>query len=226
MTSIKKGSGVYRKAISRGRPPSDIHNPTKWNKRLNTTLVTRTQVKKCLINLHSRYLDSASADHLSRLKLCKTLFNSQLFAMGVRDDKSCSSCIREFNIYTDEDYKHAMFYCPLVQAAIDEITITFFPQIITNFDITEVLTSVTKDKHYLYQGQDGQKLASTIWDLLQVYIIKCHNKDTTPIPATAIFEIRTQLNQVLKILPRSRLSLFIKKSKRLLEIIGLNGGIT
>ena len=119
-----------------------------------------------------------------------------------------------------------MFYCPLVQVAIDEITKTFFPNITTNFDITEVLTSVTKDKHYLYQGQDGHKLASTIWDLLQVYIIKCHNKDITPIPATAIFEIRAQLNQVLKILPRSRLSLFIKRSKHLLEIIGINGGIT
>ena len=71
MTTIRKGSGTYRKIIGRGQPLLDIHNPGRWNKRLNTTQVTHRDVKKCLINLQSPYLDSSTVDHLSRLKLCK-----------------------------------------------------------------------------------------------------------------------------------------------------------
>ena len=142
-----------------------------------------------------------------------------MFAIGKKEDKICQTCLRELHEYTDEDYRHAMFLCPSVQIVIDEITRVFFPSITTKFNISEVLISVTKDKHELYHGQEGQKLASTIWDLLQVYIIKCHTAEKTPTSVTAIFEIRSQLNRVLKILPKSRMSLFIKNSKSLLDII-------
>ena len=51
MASIKKGSSIYRKVISREHPPADISNPTKWNKRLNTIEVTRKHVKNGAIDL-------------------------------------------------------------------------------------------------------------------------------------------------------------------------------
>ena len=172
-----------------------------------------------LINLHSPYLDSTSADHLTRLKLCKTLFNSQLSAIGFIDEKSCKTCVREFNEHIDEDYKHAMYYCPAVQHTISCVTRTFFPNITTPFGIEDILTAVTMDKHNLYNGEYGQKLASTIWDLLQVYIVKCHSSETTPVPVVAIFEIRSQLNRILKILPYSGLAIFITRSETLLNII-------
>ena len=219
MASIPKGSGTYRKIIGRGQPLLDIHNPGKWNKRLNTTHVTHTHIKKCLMNLHSPYIDSSSADHLSRLKLCKTLFNSQLFSIGKIDENVCKTCKKELNVDIIEDYKHAMYLCPTVQSIIASVTSNFFTNINTPFDIIEVLTAVITDKHQLYLGQDGQKLASTIWDLLQVYIIKCHSSELTPNPINAIFEIRSQLNRVMKILPNTRLSRFITHSKPLLEVI-------
>ena len=42
MESIKKGSGHYRKIISREHATYDIHNPTKWNKYLNTHKLQKT----------------------------------------------------------------------------------------------------------------------------------------------------------------------------------------
>ena len=217
MENTGKGSGIYRKVIGRGHKTSDIHNPSKWNKRLNTTQVTRKHVKNSLINLQSPYLDSTTADHLSRLKLCKTLFNSQLYSIGIIDQKYCKTCIREFDEYIEEDYKHAMYLCPAVQQSITCVTETFFPDLPFPFNIEDILTAVTTDKHELYKGQDGHKLASTIWDIFQTYVIKCHSSETTPVPVAAIFEIRSQINQVLKILPKSKLSLFIKNSKEILD---------
>ena len=219
MENTGKGSGIYRKVIGREHKTSDIHNPAKWNKRLNTTQVTRKHVKKTLINLQSPYLDSTTADYLSRLKLCKTLFNSQLHSIGISEEKNCKTCIKEFDEHIEEDYKHAMYLCPAVQQSIACVTETFFPDIPSPFNIEDILTAVTNDKHNLYKGQEGQKLASTIWDIFQTYIIKCHSSETTPVPVAAIFEIRSQLNRILKILPKSRLSLFIKSSEKLLNTI-------
>ena len=107
LESIRKGSGLYRKIISREHTTPNIYNPAKWNKRLHSTQVTKNHIKNMLKNLHSPYIDSSTADHLSRLKLCRTLFNSQLFAINIIDSKSCKTCIREFNDHTDKDYKHA-----------------------------------------------------------------------------------------------------------------------
>ena len=221
MKSIKKGSGMYRKVIRRGSPLPNIHNPTKWKKKLDDQNLTRNQVKKAMIHLHSKYLDSTSADHLSRLKLGKTLFNTQLFNIGLNDDKNCKTCLRELDQSVPEDYKHAMFFCPAVKTIINNITNTFFPNKIIPFSISEILVSVNSDTHALYQGQTGQELASLIWDLLQTYIINCHTAESTPITATAIFEIRSQLNRVLKILPKSKVACFINSNLELSTIVTL-----
>ena len=112
-----------------------------------------------------------------------------------------------------------MFQCPAVQQSIACITETFFPNIPSPFNIEDILMAVTSDKHELYKGHEGHKLASTIWDIFQTYVIKCHSSEKTPVSVEAIFEIRSQLNQVLKILPKSKLSLLINDSKELLNII-------
>ena len=74
--NIIKGSGPYRKIIEREIITTNIHNPSKWRKKLQDNNITSDQVRKAMIHLHSRYIDSASADHLTRLKLGKTLFNN------------------------------------------------------------------------------------------------------------------------------------------------------
>ena len=112
-----------------------------------------------------------------------------------------------------------MYLCPAVQHVIHSVTDLFFPDNTVPFGIEDILTAISTDKNDLYNGQDGQKLASTIWDIVQAYIIKCHTIETTPVPATAIFEIKSQLNRILKILPKSRLAIHVEKCPRLQNII-------
>ena len=159
-----------------------------------------------MTNLHSPYLDSTSADHLSRLKLGKTLFKNQLYKIGITDDQHCITCKKEFNSEVTEDYKHAMFLCPAVMSIINDIKRIFFPTFTTNFDIADILLSVDQNKHKQDGWKDGWEIINLIWDLFQVYIIKCHNKELTPVSQAAIFEIKSQLNRILKILPKSKLS--------------------
>ena len=45
MTSIKKGSGQYRKIIARAHKQTDVHNPTNWKAKISDNLVTRSHVK-------------------------------------------------------------------------------------------------------------------------------------------------------------------------------------
>ena len=188
-------------------------------KKLGDNTVTVEQIKKSMIHLHSPYLDSTSADSLTRLKLGKTLFNNQLFAIGLIDEKTCKTCIREYDLHTQEDYQHTLFQCPATQTVIRDITNTFFPNHIKPFNTSDILLSVNSDKHKLYKGPTGQELASLIWDLFQVYILKCRVSQTTPISTTAIFEIKSQLNRILKILPKRKLSAFIKTSPELQNIL-------
>ena len=218
LCTIKKGSGIYRKIIDRGNIQTNVHNPTKWQKKLDDNCITSEQVKKAMIHLHSPYLDSTSADYLTRLKLGKTLFNNQLFVIGLTDENNCKTCHREFNQSTIEDYKHALFQCPAVQPIIKHITNTFFPNLTLSFNISDILVSTNSDKQKLYKGPVGQELASLIWDLLQVYILQCRVAHKTPSTISATFEIRSQLNRILKIIPKSKLAFFIRSSQELLNI--------
>ena len=223
LNHIKKGSGKYRKIIERGITTTNIHNPAKWKKKLEENNVTQEQVRKAMTHLHSRYLDSTSADTLTRLKLGKTLFNNQLTVIGIIDENSCKTCTKEYNQSTTEDYRHALFQCPAVQTVIHNITETFFPNLTHPFTISEILVSTNSDKHIFFKGHIGQELASLIWDFFQVYILQCRFAQTTPISATAIFEIRSQLNRILKLLPTSKIALFIKASPELQNTVsGLN----
>ena len=185
--------------------------------------ISEKQVKNSLILLHSPYLDSAGADHITRLKLGKTLFNNQLFTIGILDEKNCNTCIREYDQEETEDYKHALFHCPAVQTIIHNITCTFFPNIINTFKIAEILISTNTDKHSLYKGVVGQELANLVWSYFQIYIIQCRTAHKTPVATTAIFEIKEQLNRILKILPNSKISTFIRSSEALSQIIKGNG---
>ena len=132
-------------------------------------------------NLNSKYIDSATADHLTRLKLGKTLFKNQLFAIGITDENTCSTCEREYNIHTTEDYKHAMFYCPAVQTIIHNILNSFFPNCNIILNISDILLAVDLRKGKAYEGDEENTFTNLVWDLLQVYIIKCHT-NSSPYP--------------------------------------------
>ena len=219
LQSIKKGSRTYRKIIERNSTTIDIHNPEKWKRKLQCNNITSVQVQKAMTRLHSPFLDSISADYLTRLKLGKTLFNNQLFVIGRLDDATCNTCYREYNQNTTEDYLHALFQCPAVQIIVHNITNTFFPNQTNSFMISDILLSTNSDKHKLYNGPIGQELASLIWDYFQVYVLQCRVSHTTPISYTAIFEIKSQLNRILKILPKSRIATYIKNSMELYNLI-------
>ena len=215
---IKKGSGRYRKIIERSHRLTNIHNPAKWGKKLDNN-VTYDQVKKAMIRLHSPYLDSTCSDYLSRLRLGKTLFNNQLYTIGMIDENTCNTCTREYTESTPEDYRHALFHCPAVQMVIGNVTNTFFPNEASSLDISDILVSINSDKHTLYKGPVGQELASIIWDYFQVYVLQCRVAQKTPVTISAIFEIRSQLNRILKLLPKSKLAMFIKSSPGLQYIL-------
>ena len=181
--------------------------------------MTYDQVKKAMIRLHSPYLDSTSSDYLSRLRLGKTLFNNQLYTIGMIDENTCNTCTREYTESTPEDYRHALFHCPAVQMVIGNVTNTFFPNEASSLDISDILVSINSDKHTLYKGPVGQELASIIWDYFQVYVLQCRVAQKTPVTISAIFEIRSQLNRILKLLPKSKLAMFIKSSPGLQYIL-------
>ena len=145
------------------------------------------------------------------------MFKNQLYAIGIIDENTCTTCTREYNINITEDYKHAMFECPAVQIIIQSINDTFFPNTHTNFDISDILLAVKKQQ--AFKEDRGNVLTNLIWNLFQVYIIKCHTTATTPVSHIAIIKIRSQINRVLKILPKSKLALACKTSPLLRQII-------
>ena len=142
MSSIKKGSGKYRKIIFRAHKITDVHNPSKWKAKLNDNLVTRNHVKQSMINLQSKYICSDTADLLSRLKLGKTLFGNQLFRIGITETPSCITCYRELGTEISENIIHATYDCTFVSTIIREITNTFFPNINNNLPLHDII-----DKH-------------------------------------------------------------------------------
>ena len=152
------------------------------------------------------------------LKLGKTLFNNQLFKIGLTDTNTCNTCTREYDTATTEDYYHALNQCPAVQTIIENITTTFFPDITTAFTATDILLSVIKDKHRLYKGTIGNDLTNIIWNLFQAYILQCRNTNVTPIANIAISEIRSQISRIISLLPRSKIAQFIKTSNELEHI--------
>ena len=131
----------------------------------------------------------------------------------------CATCEREYNEFTIEDYKHAMYYCPAVQTIRLEIHNTFFHHSNIDLDISDILLSIDINKGKAYDEDEGNLFTNLVWDLLQVYIIKCHSKVTTPTASVALFEIREHINRILKILPNCKLSTFLKASPLLLQAL-------
>ena len=66
-----KGSGTIRKIISRRHTRTDVHNPKRCRKKLDSPEISRKQIRESMARLHSKYMDSHNADHLSQLKLGK-----------------------------------------------------------------------------------------------------------------------------------------------------------
>ena len=218
MSSIQKGSGKYRKIISRSHKTPDVHNPYKWKTKVNDNLITRSHVKQSMINLQSKYISSDTADVLSRLKLGKTLFGNQLCRIGITDTPFCNTCKKELDLEISENITHATYECFFVATIIAQITSTFFPNIQDHFHLRDIILATITNKHPLYEGTDGQLLAALIWDTFLCYVMKCRNAGKTPVAAICMHEIRSQLNRILKILPNCNISKHIKNNTRL-EII-------
>ena len=219
MLSTKKGSGTYRKIISRSHKSTDVHNPSKWKAKLNDNLVTRSQVKQSIINLQSKYICSDTADTLSRLKLGKTLFGNQLFKIGITDTPSCTTCYRELGTEISENITHATYDCTFVSTIISEITKTFFPNTNNCFFLRDIILAPTTKDHPLYEGTTGRQLVAVIWDTFLCYIMKCRSRSKTPTAAICLHEIRSQLNRILKILPNSKISRHIRSTAQIQCII-------
>ena len=219
MKSIKKGSGKYRKIISRSHKNTDLHNPNRWIAKINDNLVTRSHVKQSMINLQSKYLSSDIADVLSRLKLGKTLFGNQLCKIGLTDTPYCHTCMKEMHTEIPENITHATYECTFVATIIAEITSSFFPNIIGHFYLRDIILATITNKHPLYEGNEGHQLASVIWDIFLCYIMRCRNAGKTPVATICLHEISSQLNRILKILPKSSIARHIKNHPQIGSIL-------
>ena len=222
MASTKKGSGTYRKIISRSHKQTDVHNPARWKAKLSDNLVTRFHVKQSMLNLQSMYISSDMADILSRFKLGKTLFKNQLFHIGITDTPSCNTCSREQGTDITENITHACYDCIFISSIISDVTTAFFPNIYNQFQQRDIILATITNNHPLYEGKIGQQLASIIWDTFLVYILKSRNNAQTPVAAICLHEIRSQLNKILKILPHSLVALYIKARPQLQTLINQN----
>jgi hypothetical protein len=140
-------------------------NPKRWRKKLDSPEVTRHQIKESITRLHSKYLDSHLADHLSRLKLGKTHLNAQLHHSNQADDPNCLLCKEEDGLEVQEDYKHALFHCPNSQGIINAITHTLFPNITNKFNISDILLTNVTYKDPLYNSTEGKDFINWVWDI-------------------------------------------------------------
>ena len=173
-------------------------------------------------NLQSRYIGIDTADTLSCHKMVKTLFRNQLHHIGSTESQYCVTCTRENNQDIIEDLTHATYTCPHIQTIIEEVTNTYFPNIKTNCKHKDTLLSIIRNTHPLYEGKPGQTLASLIWDHFLQYIMTSRGKTVTPIPAAAIFEIKSQINRSLKILPKTMVSKHVLNCNNLKEMFQVN----
>ena len=168
-----------------------------------------------MLNLQSNYICSETADILSRLKLGKTLFGNQLFKIGITDTPSCTTCHRELGTEISENISHATYDCSFVSTIIGEITNTFFPNTTNHFFLREIILATTTNTHPLYEGTTGRQLMAIIWDTFLCYVMKCRSRSKTPIAAICLHEIRSQLNRILKILPKSKIAHHIKSTDQI-----------
>ena len=218
MKRIKQGSGKYRSILQRNEVQKDIHSPANWRSKINDNTITSSHIKQTRKNLQSRYLGSDTVDILSRLKMGKTLFRNQLQHIGSSETLYCPSCMRESNTEITEDLTHATFSCPYVHTVITEITNTFFPNLQSPFTHKDILLSIITNHHPLYEGKPGQILTSLVWDHVIKYLMMARGKNVTPIPAAAIVEVKSQINRILKILPKTMVSKHVLNNNTLKEI--------
>ena len=221
MEFTKQGSGNYRKIISRSHTLTDIHTPSRWKSKLRDDQITRSQVKQAKINLHTIYLGSDTADILTRLKLGKTLFGTQLEKCGILDNPYCATCLRELNEEYPENIAHATYDCGSVKAVINSVLDAFFPNCNEIFYNRDILLAIIEDKHHYYTGKIGQCLASLVWDFFLKYVMTCRSNNRTPVPEICLHEIKSQINRILKILPRSEVTNFIHTSPSLSQMFTL-----
>ena len=216
-----KGSGTIRKIIGRRHTRADIHNPKRWRKKLDSPEVTRQQIKESITRLHSKYLDSHLADHLSRLQLGKTHLNAQLHHSNKKEDPYCSLCKEEDGLEVQEDYKHALYSCPNSQAIITTITQSLFPNTNDNnkFNISDILLTNTSYKDPLYSSPEGKDFINWVWDIYQTVIITNHTNQKRPTPLKTLKKIAMEAKDITINLPNSKLSIFIKENPRIVTLM-------
>jgi hypothetical protein len=161
--------------------------------------------------LHSKYVDSHDADHLSRLKLGKNHFNTQLHHSNLRDDPYCEICKSNANLDVQEDYKQALYSCPNAQIIIKLLINTFFsttPNL--QFNISDILvtnkTTISKD----FDCQGGKEFTNTVWDQYQIFFTMDHTAGKTPNKNLILNSIKKSTKELLKTFPKSSLTNFVK----------------
>ena len=104
-----------------------------------------------------------------------------------------------------------------IKSFFKHIKNTLFHNTNTNLSIGDILLSMDNRKQNINDKDSG--FTNLVWDLFQVYIIKRRTDEKTPIAPIALFEIRAQINRILKILPHSNLAKIITSSPTTLQTL-------
>ena len=152
------------------------------------------------------------ADHLSRLKLGKTHLNAQLHHSNLTDSPYCLLCKADTGLEIQEDYKHALHTCPNTQKIITAITDSLFPNTsqTNNFNISDILLTNETYKDRLYNSQEGRDFINLVWDIFQTEIITNHTAQKRPTPVKVIKKIVSEVKDIIKNLPNSKMTKFLK----------------
>ena len=213
MIGNKKGSSAYRKVIGSKRKKDDIHNPTRWRKKLEDETITSLQVRLAMKLIHSKYLDPDTRDTLCRFYHSKTMFGANLLAAGLTDDSWCKSCLRESDPNNPcevvERVLHASYDCPSVMRVRLQVMheLDLLDNNIPTNPGSVVLATVisnTKDDRNL------SELINIVWALTLNGILKARNAQKTVRADLVIKEIKLALTHILRVKPNSSLSIIIR----------------
>ena len=159
--------------------------------------------------------------HLFRINWPAWLGNNT--SSNQTDNPHCLLCQADTGLEIQEDYKHALHSCPNSQKIIKKITDNLFPNITptNNFNISDILLTNSTYTDPLYDTPEGKDFINLVWDIYQTEIITNHTVQKRPTPIKAIKKIVSEAKDIVKNLPNSKMTKFVKSCPPIVTLLQL-----
>ena len=112
---------------------------------------------------------------------------------------------------------------PNTQKIIKAITDSLFPNIsqTNNFNISDILLTNVTYKDKFYNSQEGKDFINLVWDIFQTEIIINHTAQKRPIPVKVIKKVVSEAKDIIKNLPNSKMTKFLKTCPPIITLLQL-----